>query len=139
VDYLHTNSKFLNPKQWAKGEKGEMEWITAEEADKREEERRKYIEAVQRARDSEKNQRVNHEQRVRAEIAAAPKRAEHLDTLGARATLELTSEEKEQKKSKLGALALFARKKNGSETARMQFKQVGLQNIGNDSFVWICL
>ena len=59
--------------QWVRGEKGEMEWLGAAQLEAREEERRKRAEALQQARASEKAARVNHEQRVKAEIAAAPK------------------------------------------------------------------
>jgi hypothetical protein len=45
--------------QWVRGEKGEMEWLTAAQLDARKEEKRKLAQALQEVRASETPTRVN--------------------------------------------------------------------------------
>ena len=96
-----------------------MEWVTAAEYEAREEERRKMADALLRAREAEKSQRVNHEQRVKAELAAAPRRAQHLASIGARSQLEEKAREETSERdaqgSRFSAMAAFGRRKSGRD------------------------
>ena len=95
--------------QWVRGEKGDMEWVSHTDLQKRVEEQRQRVAAVEPARP----QRVDHEQRVKAEIRAAPRRVSAMD-VSSRSQLD-SEDEATRQRGAVGLLAMFAAKKSAGD------------------------